>query len=61
VETAVALICLALLPAFFFVTGYRRSMESVFFKIALLVTAVVSIGGWVWLLGVGIRWLIVAL
>jgi len=57
----VALICLALLPAFFFVTGYRRSMESVFFKIALLVTAVVSIGGWVWLLGVGIRWLIVAL
>jgi len=36
-------------------------MESVFFKVALLVTAVVSIGGWVWLLGVGIRWLIVTL
>jgi hypothetical protein len=35
----------ALLPAFLFVTGYRRSMESFFFKVALLVTAVASIGG----------------
>jgi hypothetical protein len=31
------------------------------FKIAFLAAALVSIGGWIWLLGIGIRWLIVNL
>jgi hypothetical protein len=30
-------------------------------KIALLVTVLISIGGWVWVLEIGIRWLIARL
>jgi hypothetical protein len=32
----------------------RRSM----FKVTFLAVTVLSVGGWIWLLGVGIKWLI---
>jgi hypothetical protein len=31
------------------------------FQIAFFLAAIVSVGGWFWLLGLGIRWLIVKL
>jgi hypothetical protein len=36
-------------------------MRQSIFKVTFLATAIISMGGWFWLLGVGIRWLIVKL
>jgi hypothetical protein len=36
-------------------------MRRLLVKLTFLATVIISIGGWVWLLGVGIRWLIVKL
>jgi hypothetical protein len=36
-------------------------MRRLILKIAILVAIIISTGGWIWLLGLGIRWLIVKL
>jgi hypothetical protein len=36
-------------------------MRRLILKIAFLVAIIISTGGWIWLLGLGIRWLIVKL
>jgi hypothetical protein len=36
-------------------------MRRLILKITILVAIIISTGGWIWLLGLGIRWLIVKL
>jgi hypothetical protein len=36
-------------------------MRRLILKITFLVAIIISTGGWIWLLGLGIRWLIVKL
>jgi len=39
----------------------QNKMRRLILKISFLVTIIISTGGWIWLLGLGIRWLIVKL
>ena len=39
----------------------RNKLRRTFLQVALLATAIISMACWIWLLGVGIRWLIVKL
>jgi hypothetical protein len=36
-------------------------MRRAVFKVAFLAAAIISMGGWIWLLGLGIRWLVLKL
>jgi hypothetical protein len=38
-----------------------KQMRRAVFKVVFLAAAIISMGGWIWLLGVGIRWLVVKL
>jgi hypothetical protein len=40
---------------------FADKMRRLILKITFLVAIIISTGGWIWLLGLGIRWLIVKL
>jgi hypothetical protein len=40
---------------------FANKMRRLILKISFLVAIIISTGGWIWLLGLGIRWLIVKL
>jgi hypothetical protein len=40
---------------------FEKKMRGLILKITVLVAIIISTGGWIWLLGLGIRWLIVKL
>jgi hypothetical protein len=40
---------------------FANKMRRLILKITFLVAIIISTGGWIWLLGLGIRWLIVKL
>ena len=43
------------------VSSQINKMRRLILKITFLVAIIISTGGWIWLLGLGIRWLIVKL
>jgi hypothetical protein len=40
---------------------FANKMRRLILKVTFLVAIIISTGGWIWLLGLGIRWLIVKL
>jgi hypothetical protein len=40
---------------------FANKMRRLILKTTVLVAIIISMGGWIWLLGLGIRWLIVKL
>jgi hypothetical protein len=47
-------------PAYLVVPNWiEASMSRSLAKLAFLAAALVAMGGWIWLLGIGVKWLVV--